>query len=51
MTMWTDSRNHLLDDLIGGFWFAVVALLSLMNCAGGLLAAWRLVTEPPAASG
>ena len=31
--------------------FAVVALLSLMNCAGGLLAAWRLVTEPPAASG
>ena len=31
--------------------FAVVALLSLMNCAGGLLATWRLVTEPPAASG
>jgi hypothetical protein len=27
MTLWTDSRNHLLDDLIGGFWFAVVALL------------------------
>jgi hypothetical protein len=27
MTLWTDSRNHLLDDLIGGFWFAVIALL------------------------
>jgi len=31
--------------------FAVVALLALMNCAGGLWAAWRLVTEPPAAGG
>lgn len=28
--------------------FAVVALLSLMNCAGGLWAAWRLVADPPA---
>jgi sterol desaturase/sphingolipid hydroxylase (fatty acid hydroxylase superfamily) len=27
MTLWTDSRNHLLDDVIGGFWFAVIALL------------------------
>ncbi|MCM8595790.1 sterol desaturase family protein [Accumulibacter sp.] len=27
MTLWTDSRNHLLDDLIGGAWFAVVALI------------------------
>ncbi len=26
MTLWTDSRNHLLDDLSNGFWFAVVAL-------------------------
>ncbi len=26
MTLWTDSRNHLLDDVIGGFWFAVIAL-------------------------
>lgn len=27
MSMWTDSRNHLLDDLIGGVWFAAIALL------------------------
>ncbi|HPT51315.1 MAG TPA: sterol desaturase family protein [Accumulibacter sp.] len=27
MSMWTDSRNHLLDDLISGVWFAVIALL------------------------
>lgn len=27
MSLWTDSRNHLLDDLIGGLWFAIVALL------------------------
>ena len=27
MSLWTDSRNHLLDDLIAGVWFAVVALL------------------------
>ena len=27
MTLWTDSRNHLLDDLSSGIWFAVVALL------------------------
>jgi sterol desaturase/sphingolipid hydroxylase (fatty acid hydroxylase superfamily) len=26
MSMWTDSRNHLLDDLIGGAWFALIAL-------------------------
>lgn len=27
MTLWTDSRNHLLDDLSSGIWQAVVALL------------------------
>ena len=27
MTLWTDSRNHLLDDLSSGFWFALMALL------------------------
>ncbi len=27
MTLWTDSRNHLLDDLTSGFWFAIIALL------------------------
>lgn len=27
MSLWTDSRNHLLDDLIGGAWFSVIALL------------------------
>jgi sterol desaturase/sphingolipid hydroxylase (fatty acid hydroxylase superfamily) len=27
MSLWTDSRNHLLDSLIGGVWFALVALL------------------------
>jgi sterol desaturase/sphingolipid hydroxylase (fatty acid hydroxylase superfamily) len=27
MTLWTDSRNHLLDDVIAGFWFALIALL------------------------
>jgi sterol desaturase/sphingolipid hydroxylase (fatty acid hydroxylase superfamily) len=27
MTLWTDSRNHLLDDLVGGVWFALLALL------------------------
>lgn len=26
MSLWTDSRNHLLDDLIGGAWFALIAL-------------------------
>lgn len=26
MTFWTDDRNHLLDDLIGGIWFALIAL-------------------------
>lgn len=27
MSFWTDSRNHLLDDLIGGVWFAGLSLL------------------------
>lgn len=27
MTFWTDDRNHLIDDLIAGFWFAGVAVL------------------------
>ena len=27
MTFWTDDRNHLLDDLLAGGWFAGVALL------------------------
>lgn len=27
MSLWTDSRNHLLDDVIAGFWFATIALL------------------------
>jgi sterol desaturase/sphingolipid hydroxylase (fatty acid hydroxylase superfamily) len=27
MTFWNDDRNHLLDELIGGFWFAGVAFL------------------------
>jgi sterol desaturase/sphingolipid hydroxylase (fatty acid hydroxylase superfamily) len=27
MTFWTDDRNHLLDDVIGGIWFALIALL------------------------
>jgi sterol desaturase/sphingolipid hydroxylase (fatty acid hydroxylase superfamily) len=27
MTFWSDDRNHLLDDLISGFWFGAVALL------------------------
>lgn len=27
MTFWTDDRNHLLDDLIGAVWFALIALL------------------------
>ena len=26
MTLWTDDRNHLLDDVIGKGWFAIVAL-------------------------
>jgi sterol desaturase/sphingolipid hydroxylase (fatty acid hydroxylase superfamily) len=45
MSLWTDSRNHLLDDLIGGAWFAVIAL-----CIGvppghfiGLMVAVRIV--------
>jgi len=32
-----------------GALFAGVALLSVLNCAGGLWAAWRLVTEKPIA--
>lgn len=27
MTFWTDDRNHLLDDILAGAWFAGVALL------------------------
>jgi len=27
MTLWTDSRNHLLDDLSSGVWFAAISLL------------------------
>ena len=27
MTFWSDDRNHLLDDLISGLWFGVIALL------------------------
>ncbi|WP_376090405.1 sterol desaturase family protein [Roseomonas sp. CCTCC AB2023176] len=27
MTFWTDDRNHLLDDLLAGLWFGVLALL------------------------
>jgi len=27
MSFWSDDRNHLLDDLIAGLWFGVVALL------------------------
>ena len=27
MTFWADDRNHLLDEVIGGMWFALIALL------------------------
>ena len=27
MTFWNDDRNHLLDEVIAGFWFAAVAFL------------------------
>jgi sterol desaturase/sphingolipid hydroxylase (fatty acid hydroxylase superfamily) len=27
MTFWTDDRNHVLDELIAGLWFAMIALL------------------------
>ncbi len=27
MSFWTDSRNHLLDDLLGGVWLAAIALV------------------------
>ena len=26
MTFWSDDRNHLLDDLMSGIWFGLVAL-------------------------
>jgi len=45
MSLWTDSRNHLLDDLIGGAWFALVALLIGVPPGHfiGLLVAVRIV--------
>jgi len=27
MSLWTDDRNHLIDDLLGALWFAGIALL------------------------
>jgi sterol desaturase/sphingolipid hydroxylase (fatty acid hydroxylase superfamily) len=27
MTFWTDDRNHILDEIIGAFWMATVALI------------------------
>ncbi|HYZ34790.1 MAG TPA: sterol desaturase family protein [Crenalkalicoccus sp.] len=27
MTLWTDDRNHLLDEVLAGAWFAAIALL------------------------
>ncbi len=27
MSLWTDDRNHLLDDALGALWFAAIALL------------------------
>lgn len=27
MSLWTDDRNHLIDDLLGALWFACIALL------------------------
>jgi sterol desaturase/sphingolipid hydroxylase (fatty acid hydroxylase superfamily) len=27
MSLWTDDRNHLLDDVIGSLWFSAIALL------------------------
>jgi sterol desaturase/sphingolipid hydroxylase (fatty acid hydroxylase superfamily) len=27
MTYWTDDRNHILDEIIGAFWMAAIALL------------------------
>ncbi|MGH7108553.1 MAG: sterol desaturase family protein, partial [Acetobacteraceae bacterium] len=27
MTFWSDDRNHLLDDLVSGLWFGLIALL------------------------
>lgn len=45
MSFWTDSRNHLLDDLIAGFWFACLSLLIGVPPGHflGLLIALRLV--------
>jgi len=27
MSLWTDDRNHLIDDVLGAFWFACIALV------------------------
>lgn len=45
MSFWTDSRNHLLDDLIAGLWFACLSLLIGVPPGHfiGLLVALRLV--------
>lgn len=45
MSFWTDSRNHLLDDLIAGIWFAGLSLLIGVPPAQfiGLLITLRLV--------
>ena len=45
MSFWTDSRNHLLDDLIAGVWFASLSLLIGVPPGQfiGLLIALRLV--------
>jgi sterol desaturase/sphingolipid hydroxylase (fatty acid hydroxylase superfamily) len=45
MSLWADSRNHLLDDLIGGAWFALVALIIGVPPGHfvGLLVAVRIV--------
>jgi len=45
MSFWTDSRNHLLDDLIAGLWFACLSLLIGVPPGHflGLLIALRLV--------
>lgn len=45
MSFWTDSRNHLADDLIAGLWFACLSLLIGVPPGHfiGLLIALRLV--------
>lgn len=45
MSFWTDSRNHLLDDLIAGVWFASLSMLIGVPPGHfiGLLIALRLV--------